>query len=502
MSQRLARKGNGFALLEMLFAAVILIILAALIVPRVVDQIKKGQEAEARGNLGAIRSAELLLQNLTGKFVEATDPLAIQSALGVIIEGKFYTYKIINASGDNFLAIATPQEAFNNWLEEKAIDKTGFLNSSSIYSGGGGSSSSGSGGGGSGGGSSSGGSSSGGSSSGTTTGYSGTGGYYRSDDIFDNPTYGYATSQLTSTAVFPPTGLDLTVNDGWLVLGFNPPSNHLMTGYSLEKAKRVSGVLADWAPADDFFAAGGYFGSGSWEDQVTNGVETCYRATTVYIDSYGNEYKSQPSDTICGTGAVQTTYATEINEGKTALASTPSFINADNPDTGYKVGFASGAAEKTFLDGGGMPVLFGNSPSMNGALAYHNPITGTLVLDLQYLDAPAAVIASLLAHETLHALWSQDDDNYEVTGTFQYGVTTTRPTRSTTDSIDQEYRAFTLGGQVWYDLRDDLTSAELSEWGYDMDAWMKVVLKGDGTFTDEAAAKVQVQAAYASLDPY
>ncbi len=126
MVNNLRCKKRGFALLEVLIVAVIISLLAALVVPRVIEHLRKAQEAEATQNLGSIRSAELLLQQLSGKFVEAADHPAIQAALGLVIEGRFYTYKIIDASADNFLAVATPVEPFNNWLEEKVIDKDGF----------------------------------------------------------------------------------------------------------------------------------------------------------------------------------------------------------------------------------------------------------------------------------------------------------------------------------------------------------------------------------------
>lgn len=510
---RLRNRGSGFTLIEIITVAVIISLLVILVVPKILNQTKKAQEAEATQSLGSIRSSELLLHNLTGKFAAAADLPAVQSALGLSMGNGLYTYKIIDASADNFLAIATPKEPFVNWLEEKAMDKDGFISTgwsaggSGSSSGGGGygggSSGGGSSGGGSSGGSSGGGSSGGSSSSGGSTGDSGGagGGSSTGDEPSDNPDYGYSDPPLTSSDIFPPTGFELTSNDGWLVIDFEPPVNGYISGYSIEKAQKIDGVLQSWDYAHDFFANGGYFGAECWEDPVVNGIETCYRATTIYIQD-SQPLKSKVSDIICGTGAVNTTYAEKIGDSKTTLAGTDPYINQDNPETGYQVGFASGEEEEAFLNAGGMPILFGTSPSANGALAYFNPITQVEVLDIQYLNAPAAVISALLAHETLHALWSQDDENYEATGSFTYGVTTDRTTRSTSDSIDQEYRAFTLSGQVWHELRGGLTAEELDDWGGDMDGWMNVVLNNDGTLADESAAKLQVQAVYSGLEAY
>ena len=151
MKKLLPNKKKGFTLLEVLIATVVISVLAALVIPRVLHQVEKAKVAEAVTNLGAIRSAELLLHNLTGQFVAADDDAGIESALGLSFKGLFYEYKVINANEENFLASATPLGLLENWLEEVKIDKNGFVGSSSGDSGGGGGGGDGGGGGGGGG---------------------------------------------------------------------------------------------------------------------------------------------------------------------------------------------------------------------------------------------------------------------------------------------------------------------------------------------------------------
>ncbi|MFH0984763.1 MAG: type II secretion system protein [Candidatus Omnitrophota bacterium] len=175
MTKRPLNKSRGFTLLEALIAITIIASLAAIVTPRILTKFEKSKEAEAVTNLGAIRSAEVLRHNLTGKFVAAEDVAEIESVLGLSIKGLFYSYKILEEGEDNFLAVATPLGFLENWLENLAINKDGFVGSG--YSDGSGGSGSGGGGGGGGGGSGGGGSGGGsGSGSGGSSGSSGGGG--------------------------------------------------------------------------------------------------------------------------------------------------------------------------------------------------------------------------------------------------------------------------------------------------------------------------------------
>ena len=137
MKRKNRRLKKGFTLVELLIAAAIITFVAFLIIPRMVGQVKKAKETEAVRTLGAIRSAEHVIHGVLGKFLAAADETAIKSALGLLIEGnKFYNYKIINASEEDFLALATPIESLNNWLQEFGINKDGFVNYPSSDGGG------------------------------------------------------------------------------------------------------------------------------------------------------------------------------------------------------------------------------------------------------------------------------------------------------------------------------------------------------------------------------
>ncbi len=153
MIQSQRHRKNGFTLVEILIAVVILAITAALVIPRLLGQVEKAKEAEASLNLGSIRSAELLLHSLSGKFVAAEGEAGIKEALGLMIKGHFYTYKIVDVTDDDFLALATPVGLFENWLREIGMNKDGFVGYNPGTGGGssGGGSSGGSSGGGSGG---------------------------------------------------------------------------------------------------------------------------------------------------------------------------------------------------------------------------------------------------------------------------------------------------------------------------------------------------------------
>jgi prepilin-type N-terminal cleavage/methylation domain-containing protein len=170
MRKMLRNKKKGFTLLELLLTVVILAVLATLVVPRMIHQIEKAKEAEAVIHLGAIRSAELLLHNMTGRFVAADDEAEIQAALGLDVGGVFYRYSIAEADEEDFLALATPIGPLTDWLEEFGINKNGFVGYSPGGGGGQSGGSSGGGSGGSGGSGSSGGSSGSGSGSGTSGG--------------------------------------------------------------------------------------------------------------------------------------------------------------------------------------------------------------------------------------------------------------------------------------------------------------------------------------------
>lgn len=183
---------KGFALLELVIVLVIISILIVMIAPRVFEKIRKAQETEALSNLGAIRYAQLNLHTFSGRFAEAADEKGIQVALGLSISNLIYDFKIIDADEDNFLGVATPVDALENWLEEIKIDKDGFVGYPGYGDGSGGDSSSG-------------GSNSGGdSSSGSGSGVSGSGGGSGSSGGSSGGGAGTKTDNVFSSATVKP----------------------------------------------------------------------------------------------------------------------------------------------------------------------------------------------------------------------------------------------------------------------------------------------------------
>ncbi len=466
MEKRLLAKKKGFTLLEVLITVVIITALAVLVVPRLLSQLEKAKKAEAATNLGAIRSAELLLHSLTGQFVAAADEAGIESVLGISIKGLFYNYSIIQANDENFLAMATPLGFLENWLEEIQINKDGFVGSSWGDGAGGG-------------GSSGGGSSGGGSSGG---GGGGGGGYYISGTSYLYRTGGSCAGCCLQGDHYlylkSPTNLEVTSNDGWLVVSLEP-FNDDEDGYSFEKAEKIDGVLGDWGSLADTEGS-------SWEDNTGNGKEYCYRAYVVAtVSNCGQMRSKEPCSMVCATAGSNATYTAAITEGKLKLDTA---IYADPAD-----GAPSGAAEVAFLadpDGNpatddAVPILFGQL--QDNSLAYFNPSTGALVLDLDYVNQPAEFLATLLAHEGLHRIWVKDWEDYTggVIAQPQYGNNPDGTIRSSY-SYYHEYSAFTTDAMAWRSFFPNTLSGNNAKQAlYDgLDA------TGQGLFSEMEAAAI------------
>lgn len=450
----MVNKSKGFTLLEVLIAVGVVALLSVFVIPRAIEQLRKAKESEATQNLGAIRSAELFLHELTGKFVGAADEPAIQSALGLAVTGDFYNYQIIDATDMNFLAIAIPTGPISDWLEEKAIDKDGWVEPSSYSTGG--SSSGGGGGSSGGGGGSGGGGSSGGDSSGSTC-FGGSGGRIgtistSSSTTYSGEVYVPATYDL-SASINPPINLTLTPNDSWLVLNFTPYDD--IDYYVIERAEKTSGVVGDWTALIGVADPG-------WEDNVTNGTEYCYRAYTVATLPTGEQAQSVVSDMVCSEAAANDTYTEAINDGETILNAA---VYPDPAD-----GAASGAAEVTFLDDpdgdpttdDAIPILFGQI--QDNSLAYYNPNTGALVIDVDYLDQPSEFIATLLAHETLHIIWDDDYSNYE-DGLIAQPLYGNNPDGTIREdySYYNEFSAFVTTAMAWQSIFPDTEAGDAAK---------------------------------------
>jgi prepilin-type N-terminal cleavage/methylation domain-containing protein len=493
MKKLLLNRKKGFTLLEVLLGVVIISVLATLVIPRVLHQVEKAKVAEAVTNLGAIRSAELLLHSLTGKFVAADDEAGIESALGLSFKGLFYNYKIIDANTENFLAGATPVGFLEDWLEEIKIDKDGFVgfsfgDGSGGGGGGGGDSGGGDSGGGGGGSSSGGGGGGGSSSSGSSTTVIGFGITHGSSG---GGTIAVAPSLVTDPLMFFPTNVTATPNDGWLHIGWDLGS----TGsYNIVyRATKINGIIGEFQQLTDATPNDG------WSDEVANGTEYCYQVTSYNETTQVQSIPSHPP--VCEMAAANAPGALAAIETERDLeASIRVITNAD--------GVTSGEQLVQWLTAQGTPVLYGRTSCswVDGQQictnAYQDPNTGTVVISKDFLS-DFQKSAVLLSHEALHAIWSDDYKQYQIgtPGHPEYGTPPDPPggIRSI-NSIDQEYRAFLTMYQVYYDLKKFHGMPDDVSFDRNMAKFVNVLT--GVPLPDDSEAKAYLKSLYTDLSDY
>jgi prepilin-type N-terminal cleavage/methylation domain-containing protein len=98
---------RAFTLVEWVVVVVILGILASLVTFYFYKIVAKSEESEALVNLAAIRRSELMVQTQSGTFVNASDTSEVNAKLSdQVISEKIFRYKVIDATLDNFTAIA------------------------------------------------------------------------------------------------------------------------------------------------------------------------------------------------------------------------------------------------------------------------------------------------------------------------------------------------------------------------------------------------------------
>jgi len=483
---------KGFTLVEVFLAIIIISVLAVLIVPKVVGQVKKAQKAEAIHNLGAIRSAELLLQNLSGKFVAAADALSIQSVLGLSVTGNFYDYKIIEASEENFLGIATPVGPLANWLDEIKIDKDGLIDFVASSSGSGnrsgdGSNSSDGSSGGSGG---TLGGSSGGGSNGSGGGSSQVVGYGTTHGSVGGTSIPIVTLPATNLLMPFPTNVTVTANDGWLHIGWDPGT----TGSSavVYRASRINGVIGDFAVLTGTPNEG-------WSDETVNGMDYCYQVAS--YNQTTNEQSELSAPPVCGAASATSAAALAIGGAKSGLAASETAIIGVN-------GITSGKQIADWIDATDYPILYGRTScsTVSGRTlcteAYFDPNTDTLVLGLDLLNN-AQQSAVVLAHEEMHAIWRDDYNKYlnGIPGFPQYGIPPDPPGGVRSDnSIDQEYAAFSTDLQVYYHLKNQHSMPSVSRWDSIMPKFLDITT--GKPLDSEAEGKIYLRGMYTDLPEY
>lgn len=486
---------RGFSLVEILGVIVIIALLAALIIPRIHGWVRQAQEAEALSNLGAIRRAELLAHQLFGRFVDAPDHPAIQSALDLVVGGGFYRYLVINATEEDFLALAIPLWPYSEWLKPVSIGKDGFV--SGVPLGGRpprGDSGGDSGGGDDGGGGRDGG---GGDSSGSGFGGVGTGGGAAGPtskiDIISLPV------ETIVDGIMPvPTNLHLTPNDGWIVVSWDDVG----TGYRVYRA-----TSSDGENPDSPFSLLPQFGtiesptlrwlSDDWPDSVHNGQEYCYYVTGV-VRQGGKLIESRPSEAECTNGTTASVDAKPPGAGSTYAEQASGAVNTLNTSTSAILnvdGVTNGDQLEDYLRATNTPILF--APLSGGTNAALNPVVDTITINSKWFDAPPQMLAALIAHETTHAIW---DDDWE-TGTLALGKQPDGSNRVNSNSIDQEYQAFLSNAFVWRELRGAAVAA-IDGLGNDAgaianrDGQLAIVMEADGTLVNENVAKDYLKTNY------
>jgi Tfp pilus assembly protein PilE len=453
------RHTKGFTLIEIAGIIIIIAILVALACAAYFRVISKSEDTEALTNLAAIRKAELSKHDESGTFVNATDTKDVNDQLpSPEIQDKIFRYKVVNATEENFIAIA---ERIKGGAAYKPIEIAmyadggisqtyapqggpasgaggGYTPDSGGYSGGSG----GSGGGGDLG-SGSGGSSGGGSGSGSGGSSGGSGGTGESGDT-GGGTGGSGSGGAVSAFSEAPLAIG---NDSFINLGWTAASNS-PSYYNIYRSTSSLGsfdlIQGTWPAGATFYSDLG----------LTNDQTYYYRIDAVYgVGTFvsSSVFSSTPSST--------SSYAQKSAAAFEALAASTNGLEVSGKISLYNVniGFGSG---------------------VSGALAWYVPFFNTITINLEEFEKSQNVQASLLAHEGTHAWWNND-------------MTQGQPERGTNteDSIDQEYNCFVNSANVWNEIKGSGTDP-------DMDGWASIMALG------EAQAKEYIRLVYAGLPEY
>jgi Tfp pilus assembly protein PilE len=102
-----SRSLTGFTVLEITIIVVVAAVLASLAVVAYFRVTSKAQDTEALNNLAAVRQAQVSEFAETGSYVNATDTAEINRLLPEAdIQDKNFTYKVVNATAEDFAAVA------------------------------------------------------------------------------------------------------------------------------------------------------------------------------------------------------------------------------------------------------------------------------------------------------------------------------------------------------------------------------------------------------------
>jgi Tfp pilus assembly protein PilE len=501
---RRSSRTTGITLLEVVFVAVILAVLAALALPAYFRAVEKARATEAVANLDQIRKAQLLYLAQHGSFEAAVDLPEINAELNLELTARDFDYAVVEASASDFLAIATPKLASEAAPLMLSMDRAGNLQyhwpgdgvAGPPVGGGAGPGGLGGGGGGAGGGAGPGGLGGGGGGAGGGSGGSdggagggggggdiggggggggdtgGGGGGGGGDTGGGGGTGGGGEGGGGGGPVIPAPPGDVTAigNDAWVSLG-----------WSWDRAAApVQGfnVYRSTSPAGPFEKIADRYLYTFYPDlTAVNDQAYYYYVTAVLAD--GSE--TAASQVAQGTASATSSHAVKADAALDALiVNRPVGVGPFIQDPGR------------FLRDRGTPVGFGTGSDASSALGWYDPVSNVVFLNTSTIDWSTGAHASILGHEGTHA-WFDLDSAAAEAATLQahpqLSPAELHISRPPGDSIDQEYHAFVAGARVWQRARDATNR--------DLDDLVQIFLG-----TTEARAKDILRLVYLGLPEY
>lgn len=136
-------KKRAFTVLELTITLIVICVLVGMALMSYQLYVEKAKSGEAIVNVGAIRKAEEMYRLLKGEYINADNADEISQRLSLEITPKFYEYRIVGATADNFLVVARRigenlgeylgSGAIPSELMVVAMDKTGGVSNTDLF---------------------------------------------------------------------------------------------------------------------------------------------------------------------------------------------------------------------------------------------------------------------------------------------------------------------------------------------------------------------------------
>jgi len=450
---------KGFTLVEVVVIVLVVAILAGIAVVSYQRIIGDAEDSEAVVQLGAIRQAEFAERAQAGTFVNASTTEDVGVKLDILeLQDKIFRYKVVNATLDDFLALAERimEDPTGKKSAMIALSADGTLSKSTAYYGMGYGGQGGAAGGGGGGGASLGGGSGSGAGGGGGGGDGGGDGGGGSGDSGSGDGEEGSPEPSSSSAQAEWGTPQATGNDGFIQLGWDFSSGFPATSFRISRATSQEGPFK-------LFVDGWPVWYTNFVDFVANDQLYFYKIEAVADDG---TFIVCPS-TLWAMASATSTYAVAVQAAFEMLdVSVAGAQIADRVDLyGASIGFGSG---------------------VEGAAAWYEPFFNTITINISEFSSSVNVHAALLGHEGTHAWWYHDTTQ----GQPLRAGDPDDPDRLDDNSIDQEYHAFTNGANVWDEVKDP------AETDFNQDSWAAVMALG------EAQAKEVIRLYYPGLQEY